>query len=1402
MLPVQHSFPFFEANQVLSNEHLNQLFAYLDEQERLTRANLIGIGIVCGLEADIAASGAFIRLSRGCGVTSEGYLAVWDDPGPLEFYKPYTLPDDVRYDTFLDDHDNNPATPVQQFPLWELTPDKNNDPTALALNLNFLTGNNMPPAQGGKKILVLFLECLAEDNKNCSPNSCDDKGKMITATLRPLLMREADVLKMRKKIEELGAPATDYDNLMNAQAATLNLPELRLRRYDVPASVLVKTADVFEGFQSPLSPAFVQQVSNALTATYNAFKPLVGQAYPNNPFAGLAAAWAYLHNGGIVSQGKYLWYQYYYDHLDTVLQAYNEFRENGLNLIGLCCPDSRIFPRHLLITLAVPGAGYGGYRSFFAPSPLFSRLYGAFQDLLVLFRRLVEIIGTLELPPQVGGPNLSEIKITPSKLGAFPLSAKAIPYHYRPVPLFQWWSAHKAKRQQEKYNLGYRAAAWNNSDDFVLNPLRYDFEPNNFLRIEGHIGRSFQLVLEDLLAQKKAMRLPIEIVALKTGRNSNNINVDYDIDKCHFNDLEALYDALKEELLCHLCEIVQHLYGTILRDEKGQDAPGGPKQVPQFELLQNCAPLFRYTPGTVGASYENMLPVLATIPYADINPQAASPFLGVINLWITFLQGDVPTVYLNHLVYIYYAGKVAETLTDNLNDLNLNDFANKYGDLKTLARLGSSNLQKSLGDINPEVPSQTQVDVDEFQDQIDMFLSMCKLDPIQSVYEEMKRRIQRLRDNLLFSKFIQQHPGIQHKAGVPLGGTFIVVYHGEEQSTGTQTGKFTIRGRVIAGNEPIPGAIVSLVSGNAGAVTNSNGSFTLSLFVLPSKLRMSIPGFDLVDSWVYEEDQLHIIDLLNPTDNGPDLRFSNLQPGLVIADFYLPYLCCSDCEPIQFVLPKLPPSFAWVQQGCSFLNAAGGIMGPVLITPQGGTAPYEYSTNGGQTWLALPDTPVTLQNQGQVIIRDAEQTPSAPRTIQLAPELVVKQEPANPPCNTDGTEHSAVITVNGGIPPYKIQGQTLPAGQNALTLAFPSGQGGQVTVSDSANPPCVRDVLVKEFVCAPACDLPCNGRAMDCAYLLWLQPPTDQIGYKMVQLNVESLFVSGETSNNGDVKTYQFDGEELNALTEALNPASSINTMSQFHATWMSRIPEANQFMGSRLSNAFPASPFPGLNWSYNPEEPGGGIAALRIEYFKCHDFAFTIRVEYDDTAGNRFVRISKYTPSGVAIRILSADGKLLGEAQIPPMACFLRDHCNDKKEEALCTKPSSIKMEILDKTGLNIKLGLTPTPTASDQVFWDFEAGTPAVSNASIGETTFPQAGNYRVNVLVVGKDTCVSTHSMRVGVEGRLGNPPVTGGGVRPRSAEAPKVDKKSPAGKKSAAAPKKTGKASAPKKRKDGK
>ena len=51
MNPTQdnNNYPVFEANQVLTETHLNKAINYLDEQDRLTRANLIGIGIVGGL---------------------------------------------------------------------------------------------------------------------------------------------------------------------------------------------------------------------------------------------------------------------------------------------------------------------------------------------------------------------------------------------------------------------------------------------------------------------------------------------------------------------------------------------------------------------------------------------------------------------------------------------------------------------------------------------------------------------------------------------------------------------------------------------------------------------------------------------------------------------------------------------------------------------------------------------------------------------------------------------------------------------------------------------------------------------------------------------------------------------------------------------------------------------------------------------------------------------------------------------------------------------------------------------------------------------------------------------------------------------------------------------------------
>ena len=108
MKATQEKYPVFEANQVLTNEHLNQLFTYLDRQERLTRANLIGIGIVCGLDVRYDSAAQTIRLSKGCGITSEGYLIIQPDDAELVAYRKLNVTDDLTYPPFKN---TNPLDP-------------------------------------------------------------------------------------------------------------------------------------------------------------------------------------------------------------------------------------------------------------------------------------------------------------------------------------------------------------------------------------------------------------------------------------------------------------------------------------------------------------------------------------------------------------------------------------------------------------------------------------------------------------------------------------------------------------------------------------------------------------------------------------------------------------------------------------------------------------------------------------------------------------------------------------------------------------------------------------------------------------------------------------------------------------------------------------------------------------------------------------------------------------------------------------------------------------------------------------------------------------------------------------------------------------------------------------------
>ncbi len=69
------------------------------------------------------------------------------------------------------------------------------------------------------KVVMLFVELNKANNKNCLPNSCDDKGTTISISIKPLLILKSDADKIKK-------PIVNYTK--KAELAELRMPRHKL----------------------------------------------------------------------------------------------------------------------------------------------------------------------------------------------------------------------------------------------------------------------------------------------------------------------------------------------------------------------------------------------------------------------------------------------------------------------------------------------------------------------------------------------------------------------------------------------------------------------------------------------------------------------------------------------------------------------------------------------------------------------------------------------------------------------------------------------------------------------------------------------------------------------------------------------------------------------------------------------------------------------------------------------------------------------------------------------------------------------------------------------------------------------------------------------------------------------
>ena len=257
MSTIINNYPVFEDSQVLTSGQLNQMIKYLDQQNRLTRVALIGMGIVCGMKVSCKTedSKTTLTISKGVGVTSEGFL-IGIGNCPTTRYRDYNMPDSVSYPPF--EHED--------LKLYELLTE-----TAITKPEEVIT--DLDEAFLSDKVVILYLECFDKDLKSCLGKSCDELGIDRIFTLRKLLIT-------KEQLENLVWPEIEGGKADASYPDKNLLPPYLWTRPLMDADV----SNYYEMGIRYISALTSDTFLPMLAQTYDIYEPVLAEIYNENPF--------------------------------------------------------------------------------------------------------------------------------------------------------------------------------------------------------------------------------------------------------------------------------------------------------------------------------------------------------------------------------------------------------------------------------------------------------------------------------------------------------------------------------------------------------------------------------------------------------------------------------------------------------------------------------------------------------------------------------------------------------------------------------------------------------------------------------------------------------------------------------------------------------------------------------------------------------------------------------------------------------------------------------------------------------------------------------------------------------------------------------------------------------------
>ncbi len=724
MSDIFNTYPVFESNQVLTSTQLNNLVNYLDQQNRLTRAKLIGMGVVCGLEVSYNISENELTISKGTGITSEGYLICLSECNTIK-YRPYTLPAGTVYEPFV-----NPDTNKQDITLFELLTDKADDGPDVELldDETFLAD----------KVVLLFIECFDKDLKSCLGKSCDELGKERILTIRKLIISIEDL--------ETVWGRTNEGKLDAMFPEKYNLPVVNMPRtlFD-PSNPHSTSYTAFSQHYANTINSVFESLFDALNETYNIYRPLFLDSYnelnpfEENPVAEKISTILNFIENTDPTFTPFLGIQYVYDLFLDLIMAYNEFKNTAFDLMSECSPDMLRFPKHLMLGLALGDSltlcEQSKYRHYFVQPPVYNQQKKLIQKTISLHNRIVLMLESFDMERINGLTSIGGIRITPSLEKRSKLSLRSVPWYYD-VNLFSsytnlgrlkdFWNfdaSEKCPLESDGLVLTYddQLEDQNAIQDKLATPLYYDVQDYSFFRIEGYTNISYDQALTKINDLKKQFNLPFNIEVLQLDPNAGELELDY---SCGFEDIQEEYKMARANLcgiindLNILYEFVEANHDLIFGEEENGD---------EDELLEEI---------------KELLERLTTL---------------------------------------------CESLHECVQNFDFDNFQETYKaileyiiDFFLLDQMFLDDIEITEENQDEQIPLINGL-IQRLFPLAHKFVDLLFYNKFLRIYYSFKRREYYLRKgNVVFSTFLDKHPGIDHQAGVRKGGTFIMVYNNNE----------------------------------------------------------------------------------------------------------------------------------------------------------------------------------------------------------------------------------------------------------------------------------------------------------------------------------------------------------------------------------------------------------------------------------------------------------------------------------------------------------------------------------------------------------------------------------------------------------------------------------------------